>query len=181
MDVDKDGFTNLEEFDRFLEKVAIVPRRYGLAPAGIANILVFQIAHKRFLDLVAHGLVSLLNGSLIMSTARSAKWQPRRLVSTRWRFALRRGTLVVLSVLWIIRSFEHASFCDFIFNCFVEVDRQCEGCIIYNRHDKFLTRAVAVPCHFGLTYECAGCVCVISLFLFLAVACMSGRCRLCKI
>merc|ERR1711953_1472326 len=47
-------------------------------------------------------------------------------------------------------SYEHASFYNFILNCFVEADEQCEGRITYDQFDKLLTRAATVPRHFGL-------------------------------
>merc|ERR1711894_207552 len=47
-------------------------------------------------------------------------------------------------------SYEHASFYNFILNCFVEADEQCEGRITYDQFDKLLTRAAVVPRHFGL-------------------------------
>merc|ERR1712048_295495 len=50
VDVDKDGFISLEEFDRLLEKVAAVPRRYGLAPVSTATPLERQMAHKKLFD-----------------------------------------------------------------------------------------------------------------------------------
>merc|ERR1719386_545211 len=50
VDVDKDGFINLEEFDRLLEKVAAVPRRYGLAPVQTSDALTRQMGHKKIFD-----------------------------------------------------------------------------------------------------------------------------------
>jgi len=37
VDVDKDGFINKPEFDRLLEKVAALPRRFGMAPSWRAE------------------------------------------------------------------------------------------------------------------------------------------------
>merc|ERR1712232_656712 len=50
VDVNKDGFINLEEFDRLLESVAAVPRRYGLAPVSTVSTLERQMAHKKLFD-----------------------------------------------------------------------------------------------------------------------------------
>ena len=44
-------------------------------------------------------------------------------------------------------SYEHASFYYSIFNCFDEVDEQCEGRSTYDRFDKFISRAAIVPRH----------------------------------
>merc|ERR1712072_990199 len=46
--------------------------------------------------------------------------------------------------------YEHASFYNFILNCFVEADEQCQGRITYDQFDKLLSRAATVPRHFGL-------------------------------
>merc|ERR1712107_900154 len=50
VDVDKDGSINLEQFDRLLESVAAVPRRYGLAPVSTATPLERQMAQKKLFD-----------------------------------------------------------------------------------------------------------------------------------
>merc|ERR1711953_1646049 len=42
-------------------------------------------------------------------------------------------------------SYEHASFYNFILNCFVEADEQCQGRITYDQFDKLLSRAATVP------------------------------------
>merc|ERR1711998_307841 len=47
-------------------------------------------------------------------------------------------------------SYEHASFYNFIMNCFVEADTACKGRITFDQFDKLLTRAASVPRHFGL-------------------------------
>merc|ERR1711988_1281065 len=50
VDTNKDGFINLEEFDRLLEKVAAVPRRFGLAPVQTSDALMRQMGHKKIFD-----------------------------------------------------------------------------------------------------------------------------------
>merc|ERR1712130_848589 len=50
VDTNKDGFINLEEFDRLLEKVAAVPRRFGLAPVQTSDPLTRQMGHKKIFD-----------------------------------------------------------------------------------------------------------------------------------
>ena len=46
-------------------------------------------------------------------------------------------------------SCEHASFYNFIINCFVEAHEQCQGRIAYDQCDKFLSRVANVPRNFG--------------------------------
>merc|ERR1712107_136697 len=87
VDVDKDGFINLEQFDRLLESVAAVPRRYGLAPVSTATPLERQMAQP-----------SLLSGLSIMLSARLARSQQRMLVSTKCRTTLRQSTWTLLNV-----------------------------------------------------------------------------------
>merc|ERR1712032_1388108 len=47
-------------------------------------------------------------------------------------------------------SYEHASFYNFILNCFVEADAESKGRITYEQFHKLLDRAAVVPRHFGL-------------------------------
>merc|ERR1739849_63004 len=47
-------------------------------------------------------------------------------------------------------SYEHASFYNFILNCFVEADTESHGRITYDQFHKLLTRAAVVPRTFGL-------------------------------
>merc|ERR1712025_260802 len=100
VDVDKDGFINLEEFDRLLESVAAVPRRYGLAPVSTQSTLERQMAHKKLFDQLdtkagpargVLGLDQLLSGLSIMLSARLARSQQRMLVSTKCRTTPRRS------------------------------------------------------------------------------------------
>ena len=46
-------------------------------------------------------------------------------------------------------SDEHASFDNFILNCFGEADELCEGRITHDQFDKFLYRANTIPHHCG--------------------------------
>ena len=46
VDTNKDGFINVEEFDRLLEAVAAIPRRYGLAPLSTGDAMLRMARHK---------------------------------------------------------------------------------------------------------------------------------------
>merc|ERR1712146_426597 len=52
VDTNKDGFINLEEFDRLLEAVAAIPRRYGLAPLSTGDAMLRMARHKVIFDAV---------------------------------------------------------------------------------------------------------------------------------
>merc|ERR1712125_148705 len=160
VDTDKDGFINLEEFDRLLEKVAAVPRRYGLAPVSTVSTLERQVAHKKLFDQLdtragpARGVLSL---------DQFVEWANAHVVSAIPKIPT--GDVGLYQVedyseeeyIGLVEravnnpgSYEHASFYNFILNCFVEADEQCEGRITYDQFDKLLTRAAVVPRHFGL-------------------------------
>merc|ERR1711982_314587 len=107
VDVDKDGFINLEEFDRLLEKVAAVPRRYGLAPVQIADPLTRQMGHTRSLisstprlDQLVVCLVLISSSSGPSSTLwpRWARCQLRMWACTTCRTTPRPSTWASLSV-----------------------------------------------------------------------------------
>jgi len=160
VDVDKDGFINLEEFDRLLEKVAAVPRRYGLAPVSTVTTLERQMAHKKLFDQLdtkagpARGVLGL---------DQFVEWAFDHVISKIGKVPAKDVGLYQVQdyseeeyIGFVERavnnpgSYEHASFYNFILNCFVEADEQCEGRVTYDQFDKLLTRAAVVPRHFGL-------------------------------
>jgi len=160
VDTDKDGFINLEQFDRLLEKVAAVPRRYGLAPLSTEDYVARLVRHKDIFDAV------------------DTKDGPARNVIgldqfTEWAFehvAVKVGQIPAKDVgLYHVEdyteaeyigfveravnnpgSYEHASFYNFILNCFVEADVECKGRITYDQFHALLSRAATVPRQFGL-------------------------------
>merc|ERR1712137_1205139 len=110
VDVDKDGFINLEEFDRLLEKVAAVPRRYGLAPVSTVSTLERQMAHKKLFDQLdtkagpARGVLGL---------DQFVEWAFDHVIS-------KIGKVPAKDVgLYQVQDY------NFILNCFVEADEQC--------------------------------------------------------
>merc|ERR1712107_600824 len=160
VDVDKDGFINLEQFDRLLESVAAVPRRYGLAPVSTQSTLERQMAHKKLFDQLdtkagpARGVLGL---------DQFVEWAFDHVISKIGKVPANDVGLYQVQdyteqgyIGFVERavnnpgSYEHASFYTFILNCFVEADEQCEGRITYDQFDKLLSRAAVVPRHFGL-------------------------------
>merc|ERR1712019_66284 len=160
VDVDKDGFINLEQFDRLLESVAAVPRRYGLAPVSTQSTLERQMAHKKLFDQMgtkagpARGVLGL---------DQFVEWAFDHVISKIGKVPANDVGLYQVQdyteqeyIGFVERavnnpgSYEHASFYNFILNCFVEADEQCEGRITYDQFDKLLSRAATVPRHFGL-------------------------------
>merc|ERR1712211_227589 len=136
VDTDKDGFINLEEFDRLLESVAAVPRRYGLAPVSTMSTLERQMAHKKLFDQLISKIGKVPAKDVGLYQVQD--YTEEQYIGFVERAVNNPG------------SYEHASFYNFILNCFVEADEQCEGRITYDQFDKLLTRAATVPRHFGL-------------------------------
>merc|ERR1712019_208512 len=151
---------NLEQFDRLLESVAAVPRRYGLAPVSTQSTLERQMAHKKLFDQLdtkagpARGVLGL---------DQFVEWAFDHVISKIGKVPANDVGLYQVQdyteqeyIGFVERavnnpgSYEHASFYNFILNCFVEADEQCEGRITQDQFDKLLTRAATVPRHFGL-------------------------------
>merc|ERR1711909_70239 len=160
VDVNKDGFINLEEFDRLLEKVAAVPRRYGLAPVSTMGTLERQMAHKKLFDELdtkagpARGVLGL---------DQFVEWAFDHVISKIGKVPAKDVGLYQVQdyteeeyIGFVERavnnpgSYEHASFYNFILNCFVEADAESKGRITYEQFHKLLDRAAVVPRHFGL-------------------------------
>lgn len=160
VDTDKDGFINAEQFDRVLEKVAALPRRYGLAPLSTENSAERLARHKKIFDWLdtkdgpARGVLGLdqfmawtfehVGGKILeipkgdVGLYHVEDYSEAEYIGFIERAVNNPG------------SYEHASFYNFILNCFVEADTQCHGRINYEQFGKLLTRAATVPRHFGL-------------------------------
>merc|ERR1712187_445091 len=101
VDTDKDGVINLEEFDRLLEKVAAVPRRFGLAPVQTSDALMRQMGHKKIFDRLdtkagpARGVLGLdqfVEWAFEHVAGRVTRVPAKDVVSTMCRTTLRRNT-----------------------------------------------------------------------------------------
>jgi len=160
VDTDKDGFINFEQFDRLLEKVAAVPRRFGLAPVSMGSPLERQMAHKQVFDELdsRHG-----PARGVLGLDQFVEWAFEHVISKVGKVPAKDVGLYQVQdysedeYLDFVKravnnpgSYEHASFYNFVLNCFVEADAQCEGRIKYDQFDKLLSRSASVPRHFGL-------------------------------
>jgi len=160
VDTDKDGLINAEQFDQLLAEVSAIPRRYGLAPLDVGDAVSRAVNHKLLFDsLDKHGGAP--RGAL--SLDQFVEWANAHVVSAIPKIPTGDVGLYHVEdyseeqyIGFVERavknpgSYEHASFYNFILNCFVEADEQCQGRITYDQFDKLLTRAATVPRHFGL-------------------------------
>merc|ERR1711953_203247 len=130
VDTDKDGFINLEQFDRLLEKVAAVPRRYGLAPMSTEDYVARLVRHKAIFD-----AVDTKNGPArsVIGLDQFTEWAFEHVVVKIGQIPAKDVGLYHVEdyteeeyIGFIERavnnpgSYEHASFYNFILNCFVE-------------------------------------------------------------
>jgi hypothetical protein len=159
VDVDKDGFINVEQFDRLLEKVAAIPRRYGLAPLSTENATERLQRHKAIFDKLdtkngpARGVLGLdqcmewtfehVAGKITeIPEGDVALYHPEDYNEAEYLAFIERAL--------VPGSYEHSSFYNFILNCFVEADTECQGRVNYEQFSKLLCRAAVVPRQFGL-------------------------------
>jgi hypothetical protein len=160
VDTDKDGFINQGQFDRYLESVAAIPRRFGLAPVSsvdrstrLANhtVIFDQIdakdgpaRGKLGLDQVLRWTIDHVAGKIAhipegdVGLYHVEDYSEAEYVGFIERAVNKPG------------SYEHVSFYNFILNVFIEADTQCEGRVTYDQFGQLLSRAASVPRHFGL-------------------------------
>jgi len=165
VDADKDGLINADEFDLLCEKVAALPRRFGMAPSWEKEFGGDMNARKEarrsmFLALdirngPARGTIGL------KQFCRWARAHVGRKVST-----LQMKSKVDFAH---VEDYDEATFLDyleyavnnpksgaytslyeFLLTIFVESDKNCKGTINRQEFDVLLDRAAAVPRQFGL-------------------------------
>jgi len=159
VDVDKDGFINVEQFDRLLEKVAAIPRRYGLAPLSSEDPEERLKRHKVIFDALdtkngpARGVLGLdqcmewtfehLAGKIAQIPAGDVSlYHPEDYTETQYLAFIERAL--------VPGSHENSEYYNFILNCFVEADTKCQGRVNYEQFGELLCRAASVPRQFGL-------------------------------
>jgi len=160
VDTDKDGLINAEQFDQLLAEVAALPRRYGLAPLDVGDAVSRAVNHKILFD-----TLDTKNGPArgVLGLDQFIEWAYDHVVTHVPKVPAKDVGLYhvedyseeeyigfVEKAVNNPGSYEHASFYNFILNCFVEADEQCQGRITYDQFDKLLSRAATVPRHFGL-------------------------------
>lgn len=165
VDVDKDGKIDAREFDILCDKVASMPRRFGLAPSWQtqyddcdetrtkARRVMFDamdskagpargwIGCAQFVDwAMTHiaGKVGTLDPSSQVDFYHATDYQEKAYLSAMAK-AVNDKT-----------SNEFAGFYEFLLTLFVETDSRCRGTITYSEFSHLLDRAAAVPRSFGL-------------------------------
>jgi len=160
VDTDKDGKINVEQFDRLMEKVAAIPRRYGLAPLSTDDYATRLAQHKVLFDAIdtkegsKRGFIAMdqfvawafdhVVGKV--ATIPSTDVNPEHVEDYSEKQYLEFIEVAVNNP----GSHEHASFYNFILSCFVEADTDCHGRITFDQFDGVLCRAAMVPRYFGL-------------------------------
>lgn len=165
VDANKDGLINATEFDLLCEKVAALPRRYGMAPSWEkeynGDLAARTAARKAMFDKVdtqsgpARGTIGL---------QQFCRWAQDHVAMKVYTLDLRSKVdfahvndydeEVFLNYLEHAlhnpRSGAYASLYEFLLTVFVESDKNCKGAINRQEFDALLDRAAAVPRHFGL-------------------------------
>jgi hypothetical protein len=164
VDVDKDGKINAQEFDFLCEKVASMPRRFGLAPSWQAeyggSVEKRTAARKAMFD-------------AIDAKAGTSRGWIGCAQFVDWAFthvAGKAGTIGATEVdLYHVQNYsegdllktlevacsdknsrEYAGLYEFLLTLFVEVDEGCKGEISFNEFNGLIERAALVPRTFGL-------------------------------
>jgi hypothetical protein len=164
VDVNKDGKIGPEEFDYLCEKVASMPRRFGLAPSWEAEYggsVEKRTAARRAMFDAIDARSGAVRGWI--GCAQFVDWAFAHVAS-------KAGTVHAgdvdfyhihqyseadfLKTLEIAcndtDSREHAGLYEFLLTLFIEVDVSCKGMISYDEFNKLVQRAAAVPRQFGL-------------------------------
>jgi len=165
-DVDKDGWIDDEEFDRLLESVAALPRRFGLAPSWKAEYGTAEkrkAARKAMFDAIdgADGFKprgKIAMGQFITWAQKHVGGKAPTLEKMQGDVALRHiedhtkeDYLAFLDkAVNDKKSGASASFYNYLLTIFVEADEGCKGRINYDEFIKLIDIAAKTPRAFGL-------------------------------
>lgn len=165
-DVDKDGWIDAEEFDRVLENVAALPRRFGLAPSWKAEYGTMEArkaARKAMFDKIdgADGFKprgKIAMGQFVNWAQKHVAGKTPSLAGIKNDVALRHtedyGVDDYLAFLDKAvnekKSFQSASFYNYLLAIFVEADEGCKGRINFEEFVKLIDIAAKSPRAFGL-------------------------------
>jgi hypothetical protein len=164
VDVDKDGKINAQEFDFLCEKVASMPRRFGLAPS-------WQAEYGGSVDKRTAARKAMFDA--IDAKAGTSRGWIGCAQFVDWAFthvAGKAGTIGASEVdLYHVQNYtegdllktlevacsdknsrEYAGLYEFLLTLFVEVDEGCKGEISFNEFNGLIERAALVPRTFGL-------------------------------
>jgi len=165
-DVDKSGFINFAQFDRLLENVAALPRRWGYAPSWRAEYGTIEKRHaarKAMFDAIDGAGDHKPRGKIAM--AQFVHW-------AKAHIAGKTPTLADCKHDVALRHLEHhtekefleflddavnkkksgasASLYNYLLTIFVEADEACKGYIHFDEFNKLIDLAAASPRFFGL-------------------------------
>jgi len=163
VDADKDGLITVREFDHLCEKVAALPRRYGMAPSWqkeYGNSLEGRTAARKTMFNTITGYqdrMSLDQWCTFANTHVNAK--VATIDHKRCDFNHLEKSNVAQFLKYITLAMEdpqsgpYASFFEFILCLFVEADGACRGKINFDQFDVLADKAAAVPRFYGLAPE----------------------------
>jgi len=165
VDADKDGLINADEFDLLCEKVAALPRRFGMAPSWEKEFGGDMNARKEARRSMFLAL-DIRNGPArgTIGLKQFCRW-------ARAHVGRKVATLQMKSKVDFahVEDYDEATFLDyleyalnnptsgayttlyeFLLTIFIESDKNCKGTINRQEFDVLLDRAAAVPRQFGL-------------------------------
>lgn len=171
VDVDKDGWINEKQFDRLLESVAALPRRYGLAPSWQmeygGDVARRTAARKKMFDAIESGKYAVKDspqpGKIAMR--QFILWANEHIfakVATldgeKHKVAFRHienyGKEDYIATLRAAikdgESGEGVVLYNYLLTSFVEADTECKGAITFQEFDKLVDIAAVTPRFFGL-------------------------------
>jgi Ca2+-binding EF-hand superfamily protein len=167
VDNDKDGWINPDEFDLLLEKVAALPRRFGLAPSWQVeyggDVAKRTAARKAMFDAIDGADGFKPRGKIAMG--QFLKWSTAHIFSKVGTIQGETGRVAFRHVEDFTKD-EYVSYVDeavnkpdsiasttlynYLLTLFVEADIECKGKISYEQFDGLVEIAAASPRHFGL-------------------------------
>jgi len=165
VDADKDGFINVKEFDLLLEKVAALPRRFGMAPSWVeeygGDVEKRKTARAKMFD-----ALDTRNGPArgVIGMKQFLRWANAHVVEKVATIDMKKKVdfyhveqhdeqAFVAHLDEAVNNTSSpafASFYEFLLTIFVESDVECKGTIKREELDVLLDRAAAVPRYYGL-------------------------------
>jgi len=171
VDVDKDGWINDKQFDRLLENVASLPRRYGLAPSWQqeygGDVAKRTEARKRMFDKIEQGPYAVKNSpapgkiamrQFIMWANEHIFAKVATLDGEQHKVAFRHvENYTKEEYIATLRaatrdstSGEAVVLYNYLLTSFVEADTECKGAVTFEQFDKLVDIAAVTPRFFGL-------------------------------
>lgn len=167
VDVDKDGFINASEFDLLLEKVASLPRRFGLAPSAQAeyggDAVARKNARKAMFDAIDGSAGHKPRGKIAMG--QFVDWSIKHVFGKVASLEGETGRVAFRHIDQFTKE-EYISYVDaavnqpdsiasttlynYLLTLFVEADKDCKGQISFEQFEELVDIAAETPRHFGL-------------------------------